>query len=141
MVGFEVGLKNRLGNRAVCKPEARTPKRDLAKSTAHISLPVVDSSEELEFMLLDGLVVNVNVVDNELLTCEHFSRRLSHSHTFRAFDDESVDLVDVLLHGWNTDELFVTAVTNGIAGGGSQRLRDRCQSGFRFFRRFGFWHC
>ena len=128
--------------KTVCEPKARPSKLDLAKFTPHISLPGVDLSIELEIILLDGLVVNVGVVVNELLAREHFGRCLIHSLTLRALDDESVDIVNVLLHGLNIDKPLVTAMTHGKTGCGqmSHRLRDRLKGRFRFFRRFGFWH-
>ena len=119
----------------VCEPKAGPSKLDLAKFTAHISMPGVDLSIELEIILLDGLVVNVGVVVNELLAREHFSRCLIHSLTLRTLDDEPMDLVDVLLQSWNIDEPPVTAVTNEKAGRGcgNRRLRDRCRNRFGFF--------
>ena len=95
----------------VCEPKARPSKLDLAKFTAHISLPGVNLSIELEIILLDGLVVNVGVVVNELFAREHFGRCLIHSLTLRAFDDESMDLVDVLLQLRDSGEYLFTAVT------------------------------
>ena len=105
--------------KTVCEPKARPSKLDLAKFTPHISLPGVDLSIELEIILLDGHVVNIRVVVNELLARKHFGRCLIHSLTLRALDDESMDLVDVLLQSWNIDEPPVTAMTHEEAGCGS----------------------
>ena len=95
----------------VCEPKARPSKLDLAKFTPHISLPGVDLSIELEIILLDGLVVNIRVVVDKLLAREHFSRCLVQVFTIGAFDDESVDLVDVLLQLRDSGKYLVAAVT------------------------------
>ena len=98
--------------KAICKPESRPSKPHRAKFTSHISLlPIVDRSVQLEIIVFDGLVVSLQIMNNQRFASEHLCWRLSLFFTLGAFDDEAVDFVDVPRERLNTAELFVTAVT------------------------------